>query len=117
MQFQLTEYDTDLQRKQALHSKMLDNLTRSHMGSAANMDELKSRIDCLEREKEELQRQVHSSHSTPAHNDRKMGEQRRERLKMLETEVNDLRRKEKELQRMIKLKVIIGSFSYFIFHL
>lgn len=96
MQFQLTEYDSDLQRKQALHSKMLDNLTRSH-ASMGNMDELKSRIQSLESEKLDLQRLINSS-------DRKLTEQKKERLKALEHEVSDLRRKEKELQRMYKLK-------------
>jgi hypothetical protein len=96
MQFQLTEYDSDLQRKQALHSKMLDNLTRTHM-SMGNMEELRTRIESLEGEKLELQRVINSS-------DRKMTEQKKERLKVLEGEVGELRRKEKELQRMVRLK-------------
>ena len=97
MQFQLTEYDTDLQRKQALHSQMLENIRSSHMGGMENMDELKSRIESLEFEKSELQRVISTS-------DRSMTIQKKERLKHLEREFQDLRRKEKELQRMIKLK-------------
>ncbi len=97
MQFQLTEYDTDLQRKQALHSKMLDNLSNSHMANIGNIDDLKLRIECLEKEKEDLQRCLTSS-------DRKMNEQKKERLKALETQVSDLRKREKEHIRMMKLK-------------
>ena len=96
MQYQLTEYDTNLQRKQALHSKMLESLTQSH-GSMDNMTELKSRIELLEAEKSDLQRVVSS-------NDRSITSQKKERLRSLESEVTDLRRKEKDLQRMIKLK-------------
>ncbi len=97
MQFQLTEYDSDLQRKQSLHSKMLDNLSHTHMASMGNMEELKSRIECLEREKEDLQRCLTTS-------DRKMTEQKRERLKSLEAQVGELRKREKEHIRMMKLK-------------
>jgi len=88
MQFQLTEYDSDLQRKQALHSKMLDNLSHTHMTSMGNMEQLliiESRIDCLEREKKDLQRD--------------MTEQ-----KSLEAQLGDLKRREKEHIRMMTLK-------------
>ena len=100
MQFQLGEFDSELMKKQYLHQKMLDNLT--HLTGRdtkleSNMDELKHRIDSLEKEKEDLLDQIRTS-------DRKQSDQKKDRLKQLEQEVLDLKRKEKETQKMIKIK-------------
>ena len=96
MQYQLADFDSELVKKQSLHQKMVENLTRTNM-TFENLDELKSRIECLEREKEELQGVIKSS-------DKKLSEQKKDKLKQLEAECAELKRKEKDSQRMLKLK-------------
>lgn len=64
MQFQLGEFDSELMKKQYLHQKMLDNLTQlsgKDTKLESNMDELKSRIDSLEKEKIDLLDQIRIS--------------------------------------------------------
>jgi kinesin family member 4 len=102
MQVQLNDYDTELAKKEQLHKRMLENIMSSYgccTPVVGDMDELKSRIETLEREKEELQDMLRNSSDN-----RKLGEQKRDRLKQLESEVLDLKRKEKELQKMMKIK-------------
>jgi kinesin family protein 4/21/27 len=99
MQYQLSEYDTELMKKQFLFQKMLENnINSQHATLDSNMDELKSKIDTLEKEKEELMETIRSSDT------RKLAEQKRDRLKQLEIDVFELKKKEKELVRTIKLK-------------
>ena len=62
------------------------------------MDELKSKIETLEKEKEELMETIRTSDT------RKLTDQKRDRLKQLEIDVFELKKKEKEFIRMIKLK-------------
>lgn len=64
------------------------------------MDELKSKIELLEKEKEELHDMIRNADVSA----RKLTEQKRDRLKQLEGEVMDLKKKELELKKMIKLK-------------
>jgi hypothetical protein len=64
MQFQLGEFDSELMKKQYLHQKMLDNLVQlsgKDTKLESNMDELKSRIDSLEKEKEDLLDQIRTT--------------------------------------------------------
>jgi kinesin family protein 4/21/27 len=100
MQVQLTEYDSELMRKQVLFQKMLENNINSKLDS--QMDELKHKIESLEKEKDELLDVIRASTADSAN--RKLQEQKRDRLKQLETEVIELKRKEKEFQRMTKLR-------------
>lgn len=107
MQFQLTEYDSELAKKESLFRKMLENQSSSSLlfgGSGGcndtAMEELKTKIAALEKEKEDLQDMLRSSDSAS----RKLAEQKRDRLKQLEADVLDLRKKERELVKMIKLK-------------
>ena len=100
MQVQLTEYDSELMRKQVLFQKMLENNINSKLDT--QMDELKHKIESLEKEKDELLDVIRASTADSAN--RKLQEQKRDRLKQLESEVIDLKRKEKEFQRMTKLR-------------
>lgn len=106
MQVQLTEYDSELAKKESLFKKMMENQTYSGMfggyegATSSGVDELKSKISALEKEKEELQDMLRSSDSAS----RKIAEQKRDRLKQLEADVLELRKKERELVKMIKLK-------------
>ena len=106
MQVQLTEYDSELAKKESLFKKMMENQTYSGMfggyegATSSGVDELKSKIAALEKEKEELQDMLRSSDSAS----RKIAEQKRDRLKQLEADVLELRKKERELVKMIKLK-------------
>jgi hypothetical protein len=52
MQVQLTEYDSMLMNKQVLFQKMLENNLNARMDG--QMDELKAKIEALEKEKKEL---------------------------------------------------------------
>ena len=61
MQVQLSEYDSELMKKEILHRKMLENILST--AKDTNTEELKSRIELLEREKEELQELVRSGDS------------------------------------------------------
>ena len=64
MQFQLGEFDSELMKKQYLHQKMLENLVQlsgKDTKLESNMDELKSRIDSLEKEKEDLLDQIRTT--------------------------------------------------------
>jgi len=64
MQFQLGEFDSELMKKQYLHQKMLDNLVQlsgKDTKLESNMDELKSRIGSLEKEKEDLLDQIRTT--------------------------------------------------------
>lgn len=57
MQIQLSEYDSELAKKELIFRKMLENNMSSQHGASRydiNMDELKSKINSLEKEKEEL---------------------------------------------------------------
>lgn len=57
MQFQLSEYDSELAKKEQIFRKMIENNMSSQNGTSRydiNMDELKSKINALEKEKEEL---------------------------------------------------------------
>ena len=64
MQVQLSEYDSELMKKEMLHRKMLENILST--AKDTNTEELKSRIELLEREKEELQELVRSGDSQTA---------------------------------------------------
>lgn len=64
MQLQLGEFDTELLKKQSLHQKMLQSLvhlTGRDSKLESNMDELKNRIELLEKEKEDLLDQIRTS--------------------------------------------------------
>jgi kinesin family protein 4/21/27 len=104
MQYQLTEYDSELAKKEQLFRKMCENNAFSSINDtkllSTNMEELKHKIESLEKEKEEL---LETLRCTEASSKNK-AEQKRDRLKQLETEVFDMKRKEKELVKMIKLK-------------
>ncbi len=102
MQIQLTEYDSELMKKQMLFKKMMDNNLSSIKDYKfdSSMDELKSKIESLEKEKEELHDMIRNADTSA----RKLTEQKRDRLKQLEGEVMDLKKKELELKKMIKLK-------------
>lgn len=109
MQVQLTEYDSELAKKESLFRKMMENqLSTSsallssgvYGGTDSSMDDLKTKIAALEKEKEELQDMLRSSDSAS----RKLAEAKRDRLKQLEADVLELRKKEREFVKMIKLK-------------
>lgn len=61
MQVQLSEYDSELMKKEILHRKMLENILSTAKDTST--EELKSRIELLEREKEELQELVRTGDS------------------------------------------------------
>jgi kinesin family protein 4/21/27 len=63
------------------------------------MDDLKHKVELLEKEKEDLTELLKQGDSS-----KKAADARRDRMKQLESEVSDLRRKEKEFQKMLKLK-------------
>lgn len=101
MQFQLTEYDAELAKKEMLFQKMRENNYEDQLlRSSHNMQDLRSKIDSLEKEKEDLMDALRSNEATS----RKAADLKRDRLKQLELEVLDLKRKEKEYARMVKLK-------------
>lgn len=95
MQCQLSEYDTELAKKEILFQKMVENTVS--MRYEAQMEEFKHRIDALEKEKEDLITNKNSD-------SKKTSEVRRERLKQLESEVQELKKKEKDFMRMVRLK-------------
>jgi hypothetical protein len=91
MQHQLNEYNSELIKKQQVFQKMLDNNTNKHEShQVTNVDSelatLKSKIESLEREKDELLKTKH------------VAEQKRDRIKQIESEYNDLKKKEKEFK-------------------
>lgn len=90
MQHQLNEYNTELIRKQQVFQKMLQNSTNTHENHSINVDSelagLKSKIELLEREKDELLKTKH------------VAEQKRDRIKQIESEYNELKKKEKEFK-------------------
>lgn len=106
MQVQLTEFDSELAKKESLFRKMMENGGGSGMSGGSSwspdgsIDELKTKIAALEREKDELQDMLRSSDSAS----RKQAEQKRDRLRQLESDVLELRKKERELVKMIRLK-------------
>lgn len=104
MQVQLTEYDTELTKKEYLFRKMQENAMSTSLNDPlhleACMDDLKTKIIALEKEKEELQDMLRSSSDAT----RKVAEQKRDRLKQLETDVLELKKNERELIKRIKLK-------------
>lgn len=66
MQMQLTEYDTELMKKQQLFKRMIENNASSARDDTrieASLEELKSKIEGLEREKEDLQNQLRTGDS------------------------------------------------------
>ena len=60
---------------------------------------MKHKVELLEKEKDELHELLKQGESS-----KKAAEARRDRLKQLESEVQDLKKKEKEFQKMLKLK-------------
>ena len=90
MQHQLNEYNTELIRKQQVFQKMLQNSSNTHENNSVNVDSelasLKSKIESLEREKDELLKTKH------------VAEQKRDRIKQIESEYNELKKKEKEFK-------------------
>jgi len=61
MQLDLGKFDNELMKKQYLHQKMLEDLTQLSSKDTkleSNMNELKSRIDLLQKEKENLENQT-----------------------------------------------------------
>lgn len=91
MQHQLNEYNTELMRKQQVFQKMLENNSNKHetqqaMNVETELASLKSKIDLLEREKEELLKTKH------------VAELKRDRIKQIESEYNELKKKEKEFK-------------------
>ena len=123
MQVQLSEYDSELMKKEILHRKKLENILSTTKDT--NTEELKSRIEMLEKEKEELQDLVRNSDARKYERhpswpfksllvvcltfgiwifNFRMSDQKKDRLRQLENEVADLKRREKETQRMAKLK-------------
>ena len=102
MQWQLTEYDSELAKKEQLFRKVRENTYDSINDvklATTNIDELKGQIDALEREKDKLQDLLRSSEIS-----KKQAEVTRERLKLLEAESLEVKKKEKEYHRMLKLK-------------
>jgi len=102
MQIQLTEYDAELCKKQMLHQRMIETTSQYGMLNLNYqncMDDLKHKVELLEKEKEDLHELLKQGESS-----KKAADARRDRMKQLESEVSDLKRKEKEFQKMIKLK-------------
>ena len=114
MQYQLTEYDSELLRKQVLFQKMMENNKLASSGSSGvggtatvgasssssvNAEEMRSKIESLEAEKADLLETIRVDTAA-----RKLVDQKRERLKFLESEVLELKRKEKEATRVAKLR-------------
>ena len=103
MQYQLTEYDTELMKKTQLFQKMLENNMNKHENKIeANMDDLKTRIDALEKEKEDLLDVIRNGEAGAK--SKTGAEQRSTRLKQLEAECSELKKQEKDFKRMIKIK-------------
>lgn len=102
MQCQLSEYDTELAKKEILFRKMIENNINSIKDARfeANMAELKLKIESLEKEKEDLLDVIRNGDTAS----KKQADAKKDRLKQLEGEVMDLKKKEKEFQKMIKLK-------------
>jgi len=98
MQHQLNEYNSELIKKQQVFQKMLDNNTNKHEShQVTNVDSelatLKSKIESLEREKDDLLKTKH------------VAEQKRDRIKQIESEYNDLKKKEKEFKVILFRKI------------
>ncbi len=102
MQYQLTEYDTELMKKQQLFQKMLENNMNKHENKIeSNMEELKTKIDMLEKEKEDLLDVIRNGDASRS---KVVSEQKRDRLKQLEAEFNELKKQEKDFKRNMKIK-------------
>ena len=103
MQCKLTKYDSELAKKESTMLKNQSSPSLLFDGSVVvfndtAMEELKTKIAALEKEKEELQDMLCSSDSAS----RKVAEQKRDRLKQLEEDVLKLR----ELVKSIQFKLL-----------
>jgi kinesin family protein 4/21/27 len=102
-QHQLTEFDSELSKKQQLFSKMLENNMNKHESKVAadgkDMQALQLKIDALEMEKDELLKA-----SMTASKVQNVADEKRTRLKQIELEYGELKKKEKEFKRCLKIQ-------------
>lgn len=96
----LKELTRGLQLKEQLASQLVNNAYFMVDYSALHDNE--NKISSLEKEKEELLTQLKSAHTNTVSS--KLGEQRRKRVKELETQISELKKKVVEQARLIKLK-------------
>ncbi|GLV42213.1 Kinesin-like protein at 3A [Carabus blaptoides fortunei] len=100
LNMELQELNRVLALKEQLASQIMTNA--NHMVDYAAIAENETKITALEKEKEELVQQLRNVKSNAASS--KIAEQRRKRVKELETHISELNKKVIEQARMIKLK-------------
>ncbi|XP_019629575.1 PREDICTED: chromosome-associated kinesin KIF4A-like [Branchiostoma belcheri] len=104
MNKQLAELNKALQMKQELASKMSQNdncMEEVRSEYEANVKKLEDEVSILLKEKEELCSMLQAAKSN---NSLKVSEQRRKRVKELETQIGVLKRKITDHNKMVKLK-------------
>lgn len=100
MNTKLKELTRGLQLKEQLASQLVSNT--NFMVDYTALYDNENKISSLEKEKEELLTQLKSVHTNTASS--KLAEQRRKRVKELETQISELNKKVVEQARLIKLK-------------
>lgn len=103
---ELKELNRVLAIKEQLATQMMANANHMHLVDYTSIEENQEKISSLEKEKDDLMQQLKSVQSNTITNNAcsKISEQRRKRVKELETQISELNRKVHEQARLIKLK-------------
>lgn len=103
-QTELKEIKAQLAMKEELHKKLFSNFQQFcsydvNHGEENKMHDYEETITKLEKEKEELKELLRSKNNTVSV---KLAEERRKRVQQLETEINDIRKKNKQQAQLLK---------------